>query len=106
MLKSRIPLIIAELDDRLIEGVTEVAEAIADGARERVPVDTGTLRDAIHVEVDQSSVRVVAGNDDAFYGHIVEGGGVNTPARPFLIPAFEAERPRLEDVVGEHLEDL
>jgi HK97 gp10 family phage protein len=106
MLKSRIPLIIAELDDKVREGVVEVAENIADGATERVPVDSGALRDAIHVETDENRVRVVAGNTEAFYGHIVEHGGVHTPARPFLIPAYEAERPKLEDVVGEHLEDL
>lgn len=114
MLKSRIPLIIGELDETLMEGVKEFAEAISEGAKERAPVDTGALRDAIHVEIDEGSqlqrtgksVRVVAGNDEAFYGHIVEHGGVHTPAHPFLIPAYEAERPKLEDVVGEHLEDL
>lgn len=105
-LTSRIPLIIAELDEKLIEGVEEIAEQIAEGARERVPVDSGALRDAIHVDVDGMEVSVVAGDDDAFYGHIVEHGGVHTPAHPFLIPAYEAERPNLEEVVGKHLEDL
>lgn len=103
---SRIPAIIAALDDKLIEGVEEVAEAIADGARERVPVDSGALRDAIHVEVDGMEVSVVAGDDDAFYGHIVEHGGTRTPAHPFLIPAYESERSRLEDIIGPHIEEI
>lgn len=106
MLRSRIPQIIAELDDKLREGVVDVAERIADGAKERVSVDTGALRDAIHVEADEESVRVVAGDGDVFYGHIIEAGGVNTPPHPFLVPAFEAERQDLEDIVSEHLDNL
>lgn len=106
MLKSRIPLIIGELDSTLKEGVAEVAEAIAEAARGRVPVQSGALRDAIHVEDTEEGISVVAGDTDAFYGHIVEHGGVTTPARPFLIPAYESERPKLEDVVGEKLRDL
>lgn len=106
--KSRIPLIIASLDEKLLEGVTALAEEIADEARERVPVDSGALRNAIHVETDEAteSVRVVAGDDDAFYGHIVENGGVKTPPRPFLVPAYESKRQSLHDIVGEPLEDL
>lgn len=105
-LVSRIPAIIAELDDRLLEAATEIGERVAEGARERVPVDTGSLRDAIHVEADSEGVRVIAGDSDAFYGHIVEHGGAKTPAQPFLTPAFEVEREHLDDVVREHMKDL
>lgn len=105
-LKSRIPAIIADLDPKMREGVEALAERIVEGAQERVPVDTGTLRDAIHVETDDATIRVVAGNDDAFYGHIVEHGGVRTPARPFLIPAYEAERQKLTDIVGPYVKEI
>lgn len=105
MLKSRIPLIIAHLDDTMLEGLKEAAEQVAEGARERVPIDSGALRDAIHVETE-NGVSIVAGDDQAFYGHIVENGGVYTPAQPFLIPALEAERDSIEDIIGEKLEDI
>ena len=106
-LKSRIPLIIGELDDRLLEAVTELGERIADGAKDRVPVETGALRDAIHVVVkDDQEVAVVAGDNVAFYGHMVENGTVKAPPHPFLVPAFEAELPDLAEIVGERLEDL
>lgn len=105
-LQSRIPQIIGELDDKLLEGVTALAEQIAEGARERVPVETGALRDAIHVRVEDDQVAVVAGDNMAFYGHMVENGTVKAPAHPFLVPAFEAELPDLAEIVGERLEDL
>lgn len=105
-LRSRIPLIAAELDDKLIEGVTDLAQQVAEGAQERVPVDSGALRDAIHVETDGMEVRVVAGDREAFYGHLVENGSVRVPPRPFLVPSLEARRTDLERIVGEPLGDL
>lgn len=105
-LQSRIPQIIGELDDKLLEGVTDLAERVAEGARNRVPVETGALRDAIHVVVKDDQVAVVAGDNVASYGHMIENGTVKAPPHPFLVPAFEAERPNLAEIVGERLEDV
>lgn len=107
-LKSRIPLIVADLSSEVLEAVVEGAEEIAQGAKDRVPVAEGTLRDAIHVEVDEdeSRVSIVAGNTEAFYGHIIEHGSVKTPPRPFLTPAYEAGRDGLLTGVADVLEDL
>ncbi len=106
ILRSRIPLIIGELRPKVLEAVEESAERIVEGAQRRVPVDSGSLREAIHVEAEGGQVAVVAGDDDVFYGHIVENGSVHTPPRPFLVPAFEEERSALEDAIGEKLRDL
>lgn len=121
-LTSRIPQIVATLDEKTLEGVKELAERIADGARSRVPDATpigAGLIAAIHVETEEDlgaltlglahttqSVAVVAGNHDIFYGHIVENGSVHTSARPFLVPAFEAERENLNALVSDALKDL
>lgn len=105
-LKSRIPAILAELPVEVDDAIHEGADAIAEVAQERVPVDEGTLRDAIHVEKIEGGYSVVAGNTEAFYGHIIEHGGVHTPARPFLIPAYESTREALLDGINDALEDL
>lgn len=82
-------LMAANVDD----ATRKTAEAVAEGASQRVPTDSGALKRAIHVVRDgPSSYRVVAGDREAFYGHIVEGGGAYTPARPFLVPALEEQR--------------
>jgi len=132
-LTSRIPLIIAELDDTMLEGVLEVAHRIAEGAKQRVPdappMNEG-LVEAIHVETGAdlvksseigfgsdaqtytaeelagNAVAVVAGDSEHFYGHFLENGTSRTPPRPFLIPAFEAERDSLEEIIGQRMEDI
>jgi HK97 gp10 family phage protein len=107
-LTSRIPQIVLSLNPR-VDGALKVgAEAISQEAKQRVPVETGTLRDAIHV--DSSGVgggwSVIAGDDDAFYGHIIEHGGVNTPPHPFLIPAAESQRDSVAAAVTAVLRTL
>lgn len=90
--KSRIPRIISQLAvrERLVERT--VGERIEARAKDRVPAESGKLRDAIHLESDEDGTYVVAGNGDVFYGHFVELGTVRTAAQPFLVPAVEETR--------------
>lgn len=91
----------AQLDASLDRATRQTAEKIAERAKTRVPVKTRRLHDAIHVEKrGEAEYEVVAGDETAFYGHIVEHGGAHTPARPFLTPAIEESRddlPKLAD---------
>ena len=73
-LRSRLPAIISELQSQTRGASEEVAEDIVKDAQSRVPVRTGGLRDAIHWEPDAEGWRIVAGDEDHFYGHIVEFG--------------------------------
>ena len=93
MLKSRLPQITAALAGKVDIAVRAGAERIAADAKTRVPVNSGKLRDAIHVERDAPGrYAVIAGDNTAFYGHLVEFGTSKTAAHPFLIPAAEAQR--------------
>lgn len=107
--KSRLPRIAAKLDDYVDAGVRDVADDIARDARGRVPVASGDLRDAIHVE-DVEGVagqyRVLAGDDDVFYGHLVEFGTSHTAPRPFLLPAAEGRRASIGVRVAARLRRL
>jgi HK97 gp10 family phage protein len=92
-LKSRIPQIIALLPEAAEAEALALAEDIAVRAKENAPdappIGEG-LVDAIHVEPDEEGFRVVAGDEDVFYGHFVEfGTAQGATAKPFLIPAFE-----------------
>jgi HK97 gp10 family phage protein len=96
VLKSRLPEIAAELVAKANAIPGAGAELVVAHAKDRVPVDTGRLRDAIHVEESEGGHMVVAGDKQAFYGHIVEHGSRNTPPHPFLIPAAEESRKEIE----------
>ena len=103
MYKSRLPKVAAELALRADLSAKASAELVAAKAKDRVPVETGRLRDAIHVaEGDTPGEQyVVAGDSTAFYGHIVEHGSVNAPPHPFLIPAAEESRTEIQGIVRE-----
>jgi uncharacterized RmlC-like cupin family protein len=63
--------------------------------KSRVPQIASRMDDAaeaIHVEVHDGKVFIVAGNGDVFWGNFEEHGTTNAPAHPFLIPAAEAHR--------------
>jgi HK97 gp10 family phage protein len=92
-LKSRLPMITAQLRPRVSAAVKEAAETIAVGAKERVHVDSGDLRDSIHVErTGAAEYSVIAGDENVFYGHLEEFGTSHSPPHPFLVPAAEAGR--------------
>jgi HK97 gp10 family phage protein len=85
--------------------MTESAALIAAGARLRVPVETGELRDTIHqTEVREGKrgglyVAIVAGKrtpNNYNTARIVEFGTISTPAQPFLLPSFRANRKRAQ----------
>lgn len=107
IVKNRFPEIIAALPVRLDAAVEAAANVIMEQAKENVPVETGRLRDAIHVEeVGNLKRSVTAGDREAFYGHIVEHGSVHSGARPFLIPAFEQSKDDVIEIVDAVLRAL
>jgi HK97 gp10 family phage protein len=108
MYQSRLPRIVADLNPKVDAICAGGANLIKDGAKNRVPVRTSRLHDAIHVEHDDggSEWAVVAGNDEVFYGHIVEHGSTHTPAHPFMIPALEESRNAIDTLAAAVLETL
>ncbi|SFE54648.1 phage protein, HK97 gp10 family [Actinopolyspora alba] len=68
-------------------------EAVQADARSRVPDRTGRLKRGITVQVQKRSLSFSVGTHNGpFYGHLVENGTSDTPAQPFLLPAFTAHR--------------
>lgn len=64
------------------------ARAIETQAKQRVPVDSGALRDSIRAEQQSPGHwQVGAGDNEAWYAGLVEYGTRRTPARPYLTPA-------------------
>lgn len=92
MLKSRLPAIAAELHGLVEAALQPGAHLVEAAAKERVPVESGELRDAIHVDTQPEGVYVIAGDNKTFYGHLVEHGTSHSPPEPFLVPALEANR--------------
>jgi HK97 gp10 family phage protein len=92
MLKSRIPQIIVEIDVRIAEVIDRGTDQVERDAKARVPKRTNTLHDAIHKDEQDDGTYVIGGDDEAWYGHLVEYGTVRTTPQPFLVPALEENR--------------
>lgn len=78
------------------------------------PVDSGDLRDSIHVTAPgettpaysqpggsqtarENQVLVTVGNDDVRYPHLVEYGTAEAPAQPFFWPAYRFQKKKLSN---------
>lgn len=98
--KNRIHELRRELRPRMQRVIDETATEIAAIARQLCPVDTGNLRDSIavinysgHSSSYGMAKAVLAGMSYAIFA---EFGTSTSSATPFLRPALEAVRPRLE----------
>lgn len=85
--------------DVIISGAAAAAREFYDEARERVPVQTGKLRDAIYRTLSRDNTtpgravyHVSWNKRKAPHGHLVEFGTSRAPAHPFLRPAYEAAK--------------
>lgn len=107
--ESRFPAIVAELAVKLDAVGKLAAEAIAVGARANVPLGPPTVHLKDHITVEHEGVgeyRVLAGDKETFYGHIVEHGSVHSAPHPFLMPAAEATVPEIDRIAKIALADL
>ncbi len=69
--------------------LTKTAESAVGMAKQHAPVKTGALRDSIHAEVDgrKMQARIIS---ELPYAAVVEYGGHNRAAHPFMTPAVYA----------------
>lgn len=97
-LESRLPAVAAELRPRVSKAVRVAAEVIAEDAERRVHVGPPPVHiiDSIRVRRYEAAgylVEVTATDPKGFpYPFVVEFGGADQPAHPFLIPALEANK--------------
>lgn len=93
-LRERAAQMSDEISEQIRISVGQAGEAVREGARQRVPQDTGALHDGIDVvEAEDGFVAEVGPRDpDLYYGVFIEHGTSRRPAIPFMFPAWEDER--------------
>ena len=94
----------ARVGDKSARAVASKAHDTERDAKALAPVETGELRDSIHVRASGLSAEVIAGTDHAEY--VEDGTSVMAP-QPFMRPAFDRNREglvqALEQIVGDFL---
>jgi HK97 gp10 family phage protein len=91
----------------LKEAVMKGAEIVREDASRRAPRRTGKLSQSIiiesaEVEPDYVSVKI-GPNKEAFYGRFVEMGTSKMPAKPFLRPAWDANKENVKKIISDEL---
>jgi len=111
-LKSRLPQIAASIRPRVGAAVKQAAEAVAEDARQRVPLGPPSVHIKDHIRVERreaAGYHVIADAEDPQgrpYAAYVEFGTNNRAATPFLIPALEANAENAENLVRAALRGL
>ena len=82
--------------------LTEIGKSAVSHARERVPVDTGALRDSIEATVDDDTLTV---GSDKEYALPVETGTYKMKAQPYLKPAMTEHGAEYERLMRGALEN-
>ena len=97
-LSESIPYELRLIPQNLQESVDVVLmlPRVVELARAFCPVLTGALRDSIRVERPGAlRAKVVAGGSTVNYARHIHDGTSSMPARPFLLQALIAERPKV-----------
>ena len=94
---------IAQLENQIADGLEAVGDRVLAEARARVPVDTGALKNSLHVDKSHSrewnrraAVFVATATGDGFFVH---EGTSDTPAQPFLSQALDAVRGQIPGII-------
>lgn len=81
----------SQRDDIAADCMRAWGDDVQSDARTRAPDRTGRLKRGITVRVQKRSLTSSVGTHNGpFYGHLVENGTSQSPAQPFLGPAFNA----------------
>ena len=117
-LERKLKRLVPKLQKKILrKAMRKAIRPVLAAAKEKVPVDTGALRDSLKIRAikprrGRFGVGVVTGKDlfkgDQFYGAFVELGTKKQPARPFLRPALkeneEGAKRTLRREIGTELE--
>ncbi len=93
------------------EALKKAGEKVLEPAIEKVPVDTGKLKETLDISKVKTKngekyieVGITKGdNSEIFYGKFIEWGTSERPATPFLQPAYEENISNIQEIIKDEL---
>ena len=93
--------------------LSKAAETVLDAAKDKVPVNTGKLKDTLgigKIKTKDGAKYIEVGinkgdTSDIFYGKFIEWGTSQRPATPYLQPAFEENINKVQEIIKQELKD-
>lgn len=95
------------------QALKKAAETVLDSAKDKVPIDTGKLKDTLDIGkvktkdgVKYIEVGITKGdNSEIYYGKFIEWGTSKRPATPYLQPAYEENIRKVEEIIKQELKE-
>jgi HK97 gp10 family phage protein len=102
---DRFPEIAAAMPDRASAVVRKASFDVEGQAKNRVPVDTGALKNSISTEFENGGLTgIIAPHTD--YATFVEYGTKRMSAQPYMTPAAEAVAPAYIEAMKQMLQEI
>lgn len=95
--------VITKMDKCIVQGMSDTISKAVEHAKNKHPWKTrssileGSIREVVHSHKVGGEFVGLWGSVDVNYALVLELGGVNMPAFPYLRPAADAEYPKLKD---------
>lgn len=96
--------VVQHIKDAIEAALDEIGSVVEESAKQKVPVQTGALRDSIKHWADTGENTVMIGATKS-YAPYVELGTSRMEARPFLRPAINDQKSRFEGIIAKHMQD-
>ncbi len=90
------------------EVIEQTASDIEQSMKDFVPVDSGITQESIRTELSESGLaaRIGPKKPKGFKAHWLEFGTVKMSARPFMVPAYEKNKPEYIRRLEKELRDV
>nr|WP_255699941.1 HK97-gp10 family putative phage morphogenesis protein [Jiella avicenniae] len=97
-MKLRFDAIPRAVREAVIPALDKSADQLVAAAKHLAPEDDGDLKNSICREAGEHDLQrvVKAGDDKAFYAMFVEHGTAETPAQPFMFPAYRLNKDQIQ----------
>lgn len=82
----------------------EAGDLLMAAVEPNIPVDDGDLKATLRKLLSKTRVRIVVGSAKAFHGRFLEFGTVKMAARPFMRPALDNNRRRIEGIAAKNMQ--
>lgn len=100
-LYKRLDEIEKAVEEGVAAGLEEFGVKVQEDAKRYCPVDTGRLQESIKVETDANGITI---GTDVEYAAYVEFGTSRQRPQPYLTPAFEQNKNKIEDMIAKEIE--
>jgi len=93
---------VPDIQKNIVGELRRLGPKIVETVQQETPVRSGDLRDSARftVDVEKGTLKIIVGNNVAWYGRLIEWGSVHNKPDPFVLRAIRKIRPQIAEAVA------